>query len=99
MTVVHCTYNTYTVYIGRPSAFANRFTTKLSIYSIVRGKPVILVSSVKEAIRRYKEEAKSDDLLLQEIMKLPADAVLGCFCKPGPCHGDVIITLWNELHA
>lgn len=24
--------------------------------------------------------------------------VLGCWCKPGPCHGDVLIKLWKEKH-
>jgi hypothetical protein len=24
---------------------------------------------------------------------------LGCFCYPKPCHGDVIIKLWEEMHT
>ena len=35
--------------------------------------------------------------LLAAVRDLPENAVLGCFgCKPR-CHGDVIMTLWQEL--
>lgn len=33
------------------------------------------------------------------IQGLPPDAVLGCWCKPKACHGDVIIKLWKELQS
>jgi hypothetical protein len=38
---------------------------------------------------------KDNKDLLAAIKKLPDDAVLGCFCKPRACHGDVIIELKN----
>ncbi len=37
--------------------------------------------------------------VLAAIRALPPDAVLGCWCKPKPCHGDVIVKLWHEMHA
>lgn len=32
------------------------------------------------------------------IEDLPEDAILGCFCHPKDCHGDIIIKIWKELH-
>ncbi len=98
MTVVHVSYKPCTHYIGRPSIFASRFTTKPSKFGSIRRKPIVQVATVKEAITKFEEEARSDPHLMAMIESLPADAVLGCFCKPGPCHGDVIITLWQEIH-
>lgn len=34
----------------------------------------------------------------RRIYALPEHAVLGCWCKPKPCHGDVIIAIWKEMH-
>ena len=33
--------------------------------------------------------------LIQELLKLEGQ-VLGCYCKPKPCHGDVIVQLLGE---
>lgn len=30
------------------------------------------------------------------VEKIPPDAVLGCFCKPAACHGDVIAHYLNN---
>jgi len=98
MKVVHCRYSEYTHYIGRPSSLANRYTNKSTKFSTVRGKPVVVVGSVEEAITGFELDALNDPKILIEIRELPADAILGCWCKPGPCHGDVIITLWKEMN-
>ncbi len=98
MEVVNLSYKPFTHYIGRPSIFANRFATKPSKYEHVMGKPIVMVNTVEEALKRYEEDSRSRPNLMTLIGVLPADAVLGCFCKPGPCHGDVIITLWQEMH-
>jgi hypothetical protein len=36
---------------------------------------------------------------MERIRALPANAVLGCWCKPGSCHGDVIVKIWKELRS
>jgi hypothetical protein len=89
MRVVHCKREAYTHYIGRPSALGNPYAVKTSRH------PVTAVQSSDSAIRLFEQYAR--DHLLDEIRKLPESAVLGCWCKPKPCHGDVIVRLWLEM--
>lgn len=83
--VVHCKRERYTHYIGRPSVFGNphRITK-----TVTRG----------EAIRRFETYARNSPEVAWAIYDLPADAVLGCWCDPDACHGDMIVKLWQEFH-
>ena len=94
MTVVHCRKHSYTHYIGRPSPFGNRFS---HLVSHVPG--TIKVDTREQAIAMFEKNARRNARLLALIKALPEDAVLGCWCRPDSCHGDVIITLWKELHG
>ena len=49
-----------------------------------------------EVIRLYKEEHLPGSGLLDQIHELE-DKILGCWCKPLPCHGDVLAELANRL--
>ena len=46
-----------------------------------------------EAIELYRghlwSQLKSGDVTLLELAEL-RDKTLGCYCKPSPCHGDVL---------
>jgi hypothetical protein len=81
MKVVNLRKEHYTVYIGRGSIFGNPF---------VMGRD----GDRTTVIQKYREYALKNPRLLREIAILPEDAILGCFCKPLACHGDVIV----ELH-
>lgn len=85
MKVVHCKRERYTHYIGRPGPFGNPF-------AIAHNKTRNMV------IFDFEQHARQNKELLQLIYDLPENAVLGCWCKPLSCHGDVIIKLWKELH-
>jgi hypothetical protein len=84
--VVHCKKEKYDVYIGRPSIFGNPFTI---------GKD----GDRSEVIEKFKEyfynKIVSDKNFNLEIKKLKGK-VLGCFCKPQFCHGDIIIQFLEE---
>lgn len=82
MKVVNLRKEKYTVYIGRGSIFGNPY--KL-------GK-----NTREEVINLYRFHAKQDLNVYKAICNLPKDAILGCFCKPLGCHGDVIIELYNQ---
>lgn len=82
MKVVHCKKDKYTVYIGRPSKLGN-------IYKIGPD------GNRDEVIIKYKAYAVK--FLLKEIAKLKEDDILGCWCKPLDCHGDVIIEIWHDI--
>lgn len=45
-----------------------------------------------ECINKYRVWIKTKPELLEEIYKLEGK-VLGCWCKPAKCHGDVIIEI------
>ena len=83
MKVVHCQRDAYTHYIGRPSSLGNPF---------VLGRD----GNRAQVIRQFEFYARNTPGVLADIRALPADAILGCWCHPKPCHGDVIIKLWHE---
>ena len=81
--VVNLRKEKYDVYIGRGSKWGNRF---------VIGKD----GDRDEVIRRYREWILNYKELLSSLHELKGK-VLGCFCKPKACHGDVLVELVNEL--
>ncbi len=85
-TVVHCKKSIYDIYIGRPSKWGNPFSHK-------RGTQArFVVSTVQEAISKYEEWVLQQPELMAALGELKGK-VLGCWCKPGPCHGDVLARL------
>lgn len=79
----------YDVYIGRGSKWGNP-------YSHLQGTTAeYVVSSREEAISKYKEYLLQNEELLKDIKELDGK-VLGCFCKPKACHGDILIEVLNE---
>lgn len=89
--VVHCKKDRFDVYIGRPSKWGNPFTH----LSDRKTRAEFIVSSREEAIQRYEKYLSSSGLIV-DIEELRGK-VLGCWCKPKRCHGDVLARLLNEL--
>ena len=77
--VVHCKRSPFDVYIGRPSKWGNP-------YSI--GKD----GTRAEVIDKYRDYIMRQPALLRNVCQLKGK-VLGCWCAPRPCHGDVLIEL------
>ncbi|QFR57664.1 hypothetical protein CPT_Slocum_088 [Serratia phage Slocum] len=81
----------YDVYIGRDgkgqtSEFGNPFASLSRLKSI-------------EMYEKYlRARLESDPGLKWRLLRLRGQT-LGCFCKPQPCHGDVIIKLIEELNC
>lgn len=80
--VVHCKRDKFDVYIGRPSKWGNPFAV---------GKD----GTREEVIHKYKEYILSKPELLKDLNEL-RDKVLGCWCKPKACHGDILVLLLEE---
>jgi len=80
----------FDVYIGRQlnypkanfkrSKWANPFT--LSQYGI-------------SSLEMYENHVRNSPELMDSLSELTGK-ILGCWCKPGPCHGDILIKLWKE---
>ena len=93
MPVVHCKHEKFDVYIGRQmpgfngSMFANQYRIGVD-------------GTRPEVLKKYelwlREQLRNSPFLMKEILKLDGK-VLGCWCSPKPCHGDIIIKLINEL--
>lgn len=50
-----------------------------------------------ERIAKFEAKVRQDEELLQVIEWLD-DTDLVCCCTPMPCHGDVILKIWDELN-
>lgn len=79
MKVVHCKREPYDIYIGRGSKWGNPF---------IIGKD----GTREEVIQKYKEWILTKKSLLICLPELQGK-ILGCWCSPKPCHGDVLIEL------
>ena len=88
--VVHCKREPYDVYIGRPSKWGNPFS------HLPRSRAEIQVASRDEAVARYEEWVKTQPHLMAALQELRGK-VLGCWCSPQSCHGDVLARLAAEL--
>ena len=94
--VVHCKRERHHVYIGRNpkgmplSKWGNRFV--VGVHG-ARGECVALHE------RELRERARREyDALIAELDELRG-LVLGCWCAPRACHGDVLVLLANASLA
>ncbi|KKM73004.1 hypothetical protein LCGC14_1414830 [marine sediment metagenome] len=74
--VVHCKKKPYDVYIGRPSKWGNPFV-------------VLLDGDRDQVIEKYREWIQTQPQLMDSLHELKGK-VLGCWCKPQACHGDIL---------
>ena len=84
--VVHCKKQSFNVYIGRPSKWGNPFTHKKDSEHAKYIKP-----TRKEAVEAYRDYILNGEgkHLLNDLHELEGK-VLGCWCKPKSCHGDIL---------
>lgn len=77
--VVHCKNERFDVYIGRPGPFGNPFEIGVD-------------GTRKEVIEKYRKWIRTQPELLEQLETLRGK-VLGCWCHPKSCHGDVIVEI------
>ncbi len=87
--VVHCKKHHHDIYIGRPSKWGNPFSEKSGTLAKFK------VASRQEAIDAFAEWIQNQPRLLRALPELKGK-VLGCWCAPKECHGDVLANLANE---
>lgn len=73
----------FDVYIGRPSVWGNPF---------VVGRD----GNRKEVLTKYRAWLLTQPELLAKLPELRGK-VLGCYCKPKLCHGDVLAELADKV--
>ena len=89
MSVVHCRKDKYDVYIGRPSILGNPF----SIHGTHTRQNVI------KKFEQYARRRMATDEEFRAAVKACHNQVLGCWCAPLACHGDVILELAKEIRT
>jgi len=77
--VVNKYAESFDVYIGRGSKWGNEY---------IEGRD----GTREEVIAMYKRDILNNPALLADLHELKGK-VLGCYCKPKPCHGDVLVEL------
>lgn len=100
MRVVNIRKASYTVYIGRAGHGQDGFF----------GNPIRLNATCPVCERRHETRGStlgcyeqylrtklaSSASFARRFASLSDDDVLGCFCKPDACHGDVMVKVWEE---
>jgi len=81
--IVHCKKEKYDVYIGRPSKWGNPF---------VVGKD----GTREEVVEKFRRYILTKPELIRALPELRGK-ILGCWCSPKICHGDVLVELLEEL--
>ena len=81
--VVHFKKEKYDVYIGRPSCWGNPFSHKEGTLAEFK------TGSRKEAVDKFEQYLISNKGLMKDLPSLKGK-VLGCWCKPSLCHGDIL---------
>jgi hypothetical protein len=82
-TVVNLRYDKYDVYIGRGSKWGNPF---------VIGKD----GDRNMVIDKYEKYILNHPILRKLIKKELKGKILGCYCKPERCHGDILAKLADK---
>ena len=75
--VVHCRRELFDVFIGRPSKWGNPY---------VVGRD----GSRTQVIQKYRAWVVNQPQLMAALPEL-RDKILGCYCRPLACHGDVLV--------
>ncbi len=79
------------VYIGRQQCQGG-WRLKKSIWA----NPYNLKEyTIGESLRKYEKDVRKNTELVRRLPELEGK-VLGCWCKPNPCHGDVLLKLLEE---
>lgn len=71
------------VYIGRPSKWGNPFKV---------GKD----GTLDDVIIKYIDYIKKNHQLIADAKQELKGKDLACYCKPGLCHGDLLLILSND---
>ncbi|WFP45975.1 hypothetical protein VIPPAEUMC01_00040 [Pseudomonas phage vB_VIPPAEUMC01] len=96
-TVVNRHYEKFDVYIGRGSKWGNPFSHKEGTRALYK------VDTVEQAIECFRSHLWRNIMegliTVDDLLELDGKR-LGCYCKPRPCHGDVLVRAieWAKQH-
>ena len=88
-TVVNVTQDKFDVYIGR-GCYGYKTSKWYNPFNINSR------SSRADVIKRYEDYIRKKPELMNALSELRGK-ILGCWCKPKDCHGDILVKLLKEL--
>jgi len=88
-TLVNVKDDDYDIYIGRGSVWGNPYTHLENTAALFK------VGSREEAVEKYRTYILGHPLLLEQLPTLKGK-ILGCWCRPKRCHGEILIDLLEE---
>jgi len=102
MKIVNLRTESYTVYIGRAGHGRDGYwgnPVKLNSRCILCSEIHESNSSTLPCYEKYlRRKLKTSTIFRKRFHNLNKDDILGCFCKPNACHGDVMIMVWEEYN-
>ncbi len=78
------------VYIGRPSKWGNPFS------HLHASRALFSVATREDAVECYEKWIRKQPELVKQAREELRGKVLGCWCAPRACHGDVLARIANE---
>lgn len=104
--VVHCQREKYDVYIGRGRGIQNHYGNPFT-HLEKETLAAVKVATREDSIQSFREWLKGTDytwvdpvrrLWILDTLKSLQGKILGCWCKPQSCHGDVLVEMIDELN-
>jgi len=89
--VVHHRKQPYDVFIGRPAKWSNPFSSKKHASAKFK------VETKAEALYQYALWVLSQPDMIKSIKETLSGRVLGCWCAPNRCHGELLAAIANDL--
>lgn len=87
--IVHINKEPYDILVDRTTMWGNPYSHKDGTLAKFK------VKTRKESIEKYREYILMNKELLEKLPELRGK-VLGCWCKPLACHGDILVELLNQ---
>jgi len=82
-------FNEFTLYIGRDVKYKGKY------YPWSKwANPFTKSQYGDRCIKLYENYIKKREDLMDSLKELEGQ-VLGCWCKPNPCHGDILVKLFK----
>ena len=88
--VVHCKLKPYDVYIGRPSMWGNPYS------HLIESAAKFRAANREDSIAKYEAWLRARPEMVSRVKEELKDKVLGCWCWPQRCHGEVLVKIANE---
>ena len=103
MRVVNIKRDKFTVYIGRAGKGMDGYwgnPVKINEECpICRGTHKDRGSTLPCYETYLRQRLEGSMAFRMSFMALDKNEVLGCFCAPDACHGDIMVKVWTELNS